>query len=250
VAGWGYTDPETFSKDLSGAQQPFFALATRAFGALGPLAMFLLITNSLYAVGIAGTNAVTRVYYSLGRAGIFPAALGRIHPKTRTPTNAILLQGALAVLIAYIFGFALGVEPIVAYGLHGLLMTIGAVIVYMMTNLSCFMLYRKQYPNEFNVLNHLIIPVLATVVFIPPMAASLFPETLSVIGMGFSNSYPVTLALPISIVWAVIGIVVYLWLRSARPGALERMANEMAVVELVGEEQDSGSRATTKTPVR
>ena len=53
--------------------------------------MLLLITNSLYAVGVAGTNAVTRVYFSLARAGFFPKALAYVNPKTQTPVNAIFL---------------------------------------------------------------------------------------------------------------------------------------------------------------
>ena len=42
----------------------------------------------------------------------------------------------------------------------------------------------------------------------------------------------------------LIGIVVYLYLRSQKPQSLDRMANEMAQVELAGEEFDPRSRAT------
>jgi len=247
VAGWGnFDDPSAFAGDFGDASKPvFYILATRAFGAIGPLIMWLLITNSLYAVGVAGTNAVTRVYFSLGRAGVFPKALGLVNPTTRTPANAILLQGVISLGMAFVAGFAFGVEPLVAYGLIGLLMTIGAVIVYMMTNLSCVALYTGPYKREFNVFNHLVIPILATIVFIPPLVASLYPRALDLIqpGLGFDNTYPVSLALPICIIWAIIGLAIYFYLRATRPQALDVMANEMARVELVGEEEDPTSRA-------
>jgi hypothetical protein len=46
----------------------------------------------------------------------------------------------------------------------------------------------------------------------------------------------------------VIGLVVYAWLRVKRPNELNVMANEMATVELVGEEADPRSRATAEAP--
>src|SRR5262249_31835765 len=151
-----------------------------------------------------GTNAVTRVYFSLARAGVFPKALAYVNPKTQTPTNAIFLQGVIAIGLAIFFGAALGVEPIVAYGLVGLLMTIGAVIGYMMTKLSCVMLYTGLYKSEFNWFKHLVIPILATLVFIPPLVASLYPDALVIFGIpSFSLTYPINLALPITVVWAI-----------------------------------------------
>jgi amino acid transporter len=245
VAGWGnYGDPAKFADEFGNAKEPFFAMAGHAFGRIGPLIMFLLITNSLYAVGVAGTNAVTRVYYSLGRSGVFPKALAYVNPKTQTPANAIFLQGAINIILAAVFGFAFGVEPIVAYGLVGLLMTIGAVVLYMMTNVSCFVLYWGRYRSEFNAFNHLVIPILATVVFVPPLVASLYPDALTIFGIpSFTLTYPVSLALPITVIWALIGLAIYFFLRTTRPHTLETMANEMARVELVGEVEDPTGRA-------
>ena len=57
-----------------------------------------------------------------------------------------------------------------------------------------------------------------------------------------------TLGLPITVGWFVIGLVVYAWLRAKRPNELNVMANEMATVELVGEEADPRSRATAEAP--
>jgi hypothetical protein len=57
--------------------------------------------------------------------------------------------------------------------------------------------------------------------------------------MGFDNTYPVSLALPFTIAWAVIGTVFYLYLRFLRPHALENLATEMERVQLIGEAEEA-----------
>jgi amino acid transporter len=58
------------------------------------------------ALSILGTNGNTvfagpRYLLALARDGFGPAALGRLHPRFRTPANAILLQTAIALPLAW-----------------------------------------------------------------------------------------------------------------------------------------------------
>jgi hypothetical protein len=80
------------------------------------------------------------------------------------------------------------------------------------------------------------------------LAASLFPQVVFGILFGdyTPNSYPFSLGLPITVVWFLLGLAVYLFLKATRPAQLEVMANEMATVELAGEEFDPRARATAK----
>ena len=114
----------------------------------------------------------------------------------------------------------------------GLLATIGAIVLYLMTNASTFLLYKQKYPREFKFVDHAFWPLLATIFFVPPLIVSLWPRSLDVIGMGFDNTYPVSLALPFTIAWAVIGTAFYLYLRVLRPHALANLATEMERVQL------------------
>jgi APA family basic amino acid/polyamine antiporter len=41
-----------------------------------------------------------RVYYAMADDGLFFASVGRVHPRTRVPVMAIVLQGLCAVVIA------------------------------------------------------------------------------------------------------------------------------------------------------
>jgi len=61
------------------------------------LLILIAIANSSVACSIAGNNAVTRVFYSLGRARVFPKWLDHINPSTKTPDRAIYLEGVIAV---------------------------------------------------------------------------------------------------------------------------------------------------------
>ena len=89
------------------------------------------------------------------------------------------------------------------------------MIVYIMTNVSCFALYFFKYRDEFKVWSHLIIPILATIAMLAPLAAALIPDVI--FGPENANVYPITLGLPITVIWFLIGVAVYLWLRAKRP---------------------------------
>jgi amino acid transporter len=244
VAGWGFTDAQGFADDFSGASNPYFTLGQNALGPLGTLLVLFVIANSSFACSVAGQNASTRVYYSLGRAGVFPKWLNHVNPKTETPDRAIFLQAGISLVFALVVGFAFGAMP--GYGLLGLLFTIALMIVYIMTNVSCFALFFFKYRDEFNVWMHLVIPVVGTLAMLAPLAAALVPDL--VFGPDNANTFPATLGLPITVVWFAIGLGVYLWLRARRPQELDIMANEMATAELVGEDNDPRARATATAP--
>lgn len=244
VAAWGYQGPQAFADSFSNATNPYLTMGRNALGIVGALLVLFAIGNSSFACSVAGQNAVTRVYYSLGRAGVFPRWLNHINALTQTPDRAIFLQAAVSLFFALVCGFLFG--PFNGYGLLGLLFTIALMIVYIMTNVSCFAIYYNKYRDEFSVFWHLVVPILATIAMLAPLAAALVPDII--FGPENANVYPITLGLPITVVWFLIGLVFYLWLRAKRPQQLDHMANEMATVELVGEDTDPRTRATAAAP--
>jgi amino acid transporter len=229
VAGWGFPSAAKFASSFSGASDPYFTLATHAFGAIGPWIILFALLNGTWGVGLAGQNAVTRVYYALGRDGIFPKQLAATHPVHRTPHRAIALQGLLSIAIAMFLGFKFG--PVNAFGLAALLMTLSLIIIYIVTNVSCFVLYRRDYRAEFRWGKHFVLPLVATVVIIFPFIASIAPQVF----FDFSNSYPLTLAGPILGVWFVIGLAFYAYLRARKPGELHNLTTEMAFADFDGD---------------
>ncbi len=107
------------------------------YGDSGRIALLLAglagIITSWNAFIVGGSRAM----FALARAGLLPEPLGRLHPKYRTPTNAILLIGALSA-IGPLFGRPVLVWVVDAGGL-------GIVIAYAMVAWS-FLVLRKKEP--------------------------------------------------------------------------------------------------------
>jgi amino acid transporter len=92
------------------------------------------IMTSWNAFIIGGSRAI----YALARANLLPAALGKLHPKYRTPHNAILLIGGLSIIGPF-FGRPALVWLVDAGGL-------GIVVAYAMVALS-FLILRFREPD-------------------------------------------------------------------------------------------------------
>jgi amino acid transporter len=48
---------------------------------------------------------LARLFYGMGQKGQLPAALARVHPRTRTPLIATVLAGAIVLATALLFPF-------------------------------------------------------------------------------------------------------------------------------------------------
>jgi len=71
----------------------------RAFGPTGNIVVSLLVVVS--TLGILNGSILTgvRVPYAMARDGLLPSALGRVHPRTLSPVNALIVQGIFTCLI-------------------------------------------------------------------------------------------------------------------------------------------------------
>lgn len=73
-------------------------------------ALNLVIAASIVGAVIAFHNLATRYLFSSARAGLFPSALGRTHPRRKTPHIAVLVQ--LLVTVVFLAPFvATGADP-------------------------------------------------------------------------------------------------------------------------------------------
>jgi len=153
---WGTDHLESLVRSV---ENPTFQLGKRLWGG-GWVLLFVAVVNSILAVSIAGTNAATRVFFAMGRAGSLPRALANVHPRHQTPTNAIWLQTLLTLSVGLGLGFWVG--PDQEYYLMGLAITLGLVFIYGAGNLGVYLYYRTERRSEFNYLLHLIFPLLST----------------------------------------------------------------------------------------
>jgi APA family basic amino acid/polyamine antiporter len=93
------------------------------FGKSAEVLFSLLIAFALFSSLSAFIIIGPRVYYSMASDGLFFRSVARIHPKFQVPSNSILLQGLIAVVLAIsgsfeqvltYMGFALGIFPVMA----------------------------------------------------------------------------------------------------------------------------------------
>jgi len=91
------------------------------FGKSAEVLFSLLIAFALFSSLSAFIIIGPRVYYSMANDGLFFRSVAKIHPKFEVPSNSILLQGLIAVILAIsgsfeqvltYMGFALGIFPV------------------------------------------------------------------------------------------------------------------------------------------
>jgi APA family basic amino acid/polyamine antiporter len=85
---------------LAVSEQPASDVMRQALGAPG--AAILSAGIAVSAIGFLSQAVLTspRVYYAMARDGLFFQSVAWIHPRTRVPVVAVLLQGAFAIIIA------------------------------------------------------------------------------------------------------------------------------------------------------
>ena len=117
-----------------------------AADAMGALFGNQFFANLMVAAGIAGIltswnslqMGASRLIYSLAQTGMLPRWLGVLHPRTRTPVNALLVLGGIATLTPFFGSKALG--WIVDAGSPMI------VIAYLIVSIS-FVILRRREPN-------------------------------------------------------------------------------------------------------
>ncbi|WP_251975806.1 APC family permease [Salinicola avicenniae] len=121
-------------------------------GNLMVLAGIAGIITSWNAFYIGGSRAI----YALAHSGMLPAFLGKLHPRYKTPTNAIILIGVLSTLAPF-FGRPALVWLVDAGGL-------GIVLAYLFVALSFLVLRLREpdMPRPYLVRSGKLVGVLAT----------------------------------------------------------------------------------------
>lgn len=187
--GWG---THHLTSLASSAENPAFVVAHRVWGGAWFLALLALL-NSGIAVCIACTTDSTRNWYAMARSGAFPSALNHIHPTHRTPSRAILAQGALALIVA--LGAGAWIGPDQTFFVLGLVGTLAYVVVYLLGNLGVVRFFRTTQRTEFNLVLHVVFPVISSIALLWVAWKSLDPLPAA----------PVSYAPVIAGLWLVFG---------------------------------------------
>jgi amino acid transporter len=217
---------------------PWGFMAEEVLPGIGGLLIVFAILNSSLANANSGATAATRTLFAMGRVRLLPHWFAAVHPATRAPVNAVHFQAITALIIAVVLGFVLANDPfptpegaasfggLNVYVFLGTMLGLIFVFIYICVNLACIGYFWRQRRDEFNVIKHLIVPLLGVLAMIPAGLAVIGGLTIPILDIELPK-YESALqwTAPIVGAWMLIGIVLYFVLRSRSPEALERMGD-------------------------
>lgn len=169
VIGWGFGDMANFAS----ADSPWVDLAHKFWGPAWVLVLLALV-NSFLGNANAGTIAASRIVFSFGRMGRLPVRFGSTHPKYATPAFAIYFQTAVSIVAALGLGLILG--PVVTFSVLGALITVFAIIIYIMTCIACIKYHLTDRAERgTNIVLHVVFPGLAIAILLAPLYFQFIP---------------------------------------------------------------------------
>lgn len=132
------------------------------------------------------------------------------HPRWRSPYVGVFVQLALALAVALPLGFNYG--PLTAFGLVGTIVTAVIILIYITVNLSCMGYYLRKQREEFNLIWHLIVPILGVVAFVPAIFTALGVGG-NVVDFIKKLPWPLSTAGPaVGRIWLALGLVYMIYL--------------------------------------
>ena len=205
--GWGTGDMAAFASNPN----PYYVLGHARWGRGWWLIVFAVI-NSAVGTDLACTNAASRVMYTMGRAGTLPARFARIHPIHQTPTFAIAFLQMSGIVVVLLVGLLL--HPADILGFLGTIATLAVIILYSMANLALTFYIRREHADDFNVLQHAVMPWIGTLALLPVLFVTIYPVP----------AWPYNITPYLFVVSLMIGFG-YMWsLEFRNPGVLRRGA--------------------------
>src|SRR6266567_8522352 len=206
---------------LGGAAIPFINVSHNIAAWLSFFAWIAGITSTL-GVLISAVNSQARLIFNAGREGLLPRWIGRVHPTRRTPVNAIYtfvgVAGGIIVvwaLLHLIGGHSGSMDPLNFFFESSTMGTILVLVVYFLANLALPFYYRKNRPEEFNAVKHVVLPVLGMIAIGVPVYYLCKP------GQAAPYDWFPYAALAIVVVAAVYGF----WLNRRDPALADRVGS-------------------------
>jgi amino acid transporter len=205
--GWGTGKMAAFASDPN----PYFTLGHAFWGTASWLVVMAVI-NSCIGVGLACTNSVSRVMFTMGRAGSLPASFGKVHPVHQTPAFAIAVTQIVGIIAALLVGFFLHPDQI--FGVLETITALAIIVIYAMANLALTAYIRREHPERFSVWQHGVLPALATLALIPVLFVTVYP----------APDWPVSLTPYLYGIGMIVGFIYMMWREWRSPGTLNRSA--------------------------
>lgn len=186
-------DGAVFANDQSNA----FYLVAQVVGGKALSIVCALATALSWGIftALAAQTAVSRILFSMGRDGMLPKPLARIHPRFKTPYVATLFVGVLSLVLVLTFG-RLGTDTI------SLFVNFGALTSFLVLHVTVVWYFIvKKKDRRFVV--HLVSPLLGFAVIAFTWASLAAPAKI------------------LGIIWIAVGVAYYLIMRKVLKRTVE-----------------------------
>jgi len=195
---------------LPGDPAPWDTLGQNYWGSGPTILIDIASVVALVAGALAAQNGAARMVFALGRDGLLPRVLGRTLPSFGTPAAALtfLLGGSVALGLGFGFGF----QPLPAFSLLSLVVTLCALGVYALAQIGLARYFWRL--GKFNPFWHGLVPTFAVAAIVYLFIKNVSPPP----------PYPSNLAIWISVGWALAGILVVAAMAIFKPGRLAEAA--------------------------
>ena len=211
IVGFGADSPAKAGKLVNAY---YFQLADNYSFHFVRTLMNFLVVSGFFACAFAFHNNAARYFYSLGRDGILPRALGRTHPRHKSPHVAAATQAVVAIVTVAVFALG-GADPLLQLATWlPIFCTFGVILVQLLVSLAVIRYFnRVGREGRKGVLKTWVAPLLGAVAQL--VVIILLMQNLTF--LAGSNLLAVKLIPLYVAVIAVAGVVYAAWLRSRHP---------------------------------
>jgi len=138
--------------EMAGVEQPGFVASARLFGNGVAFLISLAVTAAAVGCTSAGLVPAPRIVFALARDGLFPRAFGRVHPRFRTPSFAIVVQAVWMSLLCISGRY----DQLYTYA------TFFVILAYAATGIALFVFRRRRpdLPRPYRCWGYPVVPAL------------------------------------------------------------------------------------------
>ena len=141
--------------DIAGSKTPLADVALILMGTAGAAILTMGAVFSIFGNLTSSMLSAPRMLYAMGQQGSLPPWFGNIHPRFKTPANAILFYAAFSIILALSGGFVF----------LAVMSTVVRLMVYVMCISTLPVLHKKlgEYEGQFRLPGGMAIPMLALI---------------------------------------------------------------------------------------
>lgn len=179
---------------------------------------------SFFACTLASINAGSRIFFSMGRHGIFHTAIGQAHGRNETPHVALTITAVIAFLAPSSL-IMFGVKTLDGYGYFGTIATYGFLVAYILISIAAPRYLAREHQLR---LPDILVSVAAVVfMLIPVIGSTGFPGDNALSRLFPAPAAPYNVFPYLFLLYLMVGAGWFIILRLRSPEIIQAMEDDI-----------------------